>query len=164
MAGLVGTREAPDPLQRCVGREPEGLVQQQDAVHDSVRLAVQVCGDGAVDELGEVGRLVQGVVEHEGQARCVPQAQFAAHRAAQEPSGMRQPACHLLRIVAAGKGHEEDPRGGQILRHLHLRDGDVADARILDLTADEVGEHTLHLCLDPAVTAPGLLVLAGHFA
>ncbi len=92
----------------------------------------------------------------------MPQAKLPAHRAAQEAAGTRQPLGHLLRIMAAGKGHEEDPRRRQVLRDLDRGDGDVADARILDLTADEVGEHPLHLRFDAAVAAPGGLVLAGH--
>ena len=92
----------------------------------------------------------------------MPQAQLPSDGAAQEPRGTPEALGNLFRRVRAGKGHEEDPRRRQILRDLDRRDRDVADARILDLAADEVGQYPLHLRFDAAVAATGGLVLAGH--
>ena len=96
---LSAPSEPPDPLQRCVGREAQGLVQQQDARARTpqARRRSRSRGHRAIDEVGELGSLVQGVVEHELQARRMAQAELPAHRAAQEARGARQTLAHLRR-------------------------------------------------------------------
>jgi hypothetical protein len=53
--------------------------------------------------------------------------------------------------MGRGKRCEIHPRRAHVRRHIHRRDRDIADARILQFARNDLGERTLQLGLDLAV-------------
>ena len=129
----------------------------------SPRAWAVIGGHRAIDQLGEMRGLVQ-------LSSNTKESRGACRRPSWRPTAPRRnpPARVRPSATSAGsgacEGHEEDARRRQILRDLHRRDGHVADARILDLAADELGQHPLHLCFDlrPCRPPRGLVLARAH--
>src|SRR6185295_5703300 len=69
---------------------------------------------GTVDQGGELRGFFERVVEHELEARSVPEPQAPAHFASQEGTCAGEPCLHLFGRVFRGEGREEHPRRAEV--------------------------------------------------
>ena len=76
-----------------------------------------------------------------------------------KPAALVRPAQRLRALRLVAEDAEEDARVAQVGRDLHAGDGDQADARILDLAQQELGDQLLQR-LGDAVGPPTRLVRA----
>src|SRR5689334_13779862 len=98
--------------------------------------------------MSEARSVVDALVEHELEARRMPQCEPPPELTAQEAGGTRKARVHLLGRMKRCEGDEEHPRASHVRSDAHRGDGDVAHPRILDLARDQRREHALDLGLD----------------
>src|SRR6185437_919012 len=138
---------------------PAGL--SRSSIPFEVNLAV-IVANGAIDDPGEARGLFGRVIEHELEPRRMPQPQPPPDLAAQEAGGAGEAGLHLLLRMLRDEGSVEHPRHPHVGREADTGDGDVADARVLDLARDQLREHALQLRLDLAQAAAALRALLHH--
>ena len=112
--------------------------------------------DRLVDELGEVMRVLELFIQLEGQTRGVAQLQLARDLSTQKTRGALQAGEHRSAIGAGRAGSGPRKSRGTKGQHVHVGDaqisrephgghGDVADPRVLDITAQQRCEQALNL-------------------
>ena len=169
--GLAAAEQPAHALQRRVGRQPARLVEQQDArLHGASQRRV---GSSLGPAAGALGGDRRDRCSRGRGARPSPtvssntkSSRGACRSPSRRPtSPRRNPAARVspLRTCSGGcaeaNGVKKTLRRAHVGGQAHRRDGDVADARVLDLARDQLREHALHLRLDLAQPAALALLL-----
>jgi len=109
---------------------------------------IAIGSNRTVDETREPIGALDACVEHEFQARCVPQGESTPDLTAQKACGAIESRLHFLNGVSLPEGHERNSRDALVGRQVDGGNRYVPHARIFDLTRYEFGDDSLKFGAD----------------